>query len=323
MTHEAKWWYYLIALIPPFMGAVSYVLSKYVINDISPISLLFYRWLVALIIITPLGIKPFLTEIINIRANLRILFIIAISGVTLFNLFVYYALQYTTSTNTSIIISIFPMFVLALGVIINHDKLKKSQLYSIIFSFIGALIIVSHGRILEGLSALFSNVGDVMALAAALCWAIYVFAVKFKPTNLSFRSFAYSTFLIGTILIFPLYLVDVFYLNHTFELSILNVSVIFCLGFGVSIVGMMSLNLSILKVGSNTAAILFYLAPLFTAIMAVMILGEKLQYFHFIGMLSILLGINFPLIARFFAYKNQAYVATANVGKVNDESSAG
>ncbi len=318
MTHEAKWWHYLIALIPPFMGAVSYVLSKYVINDISPISLLFYRWLVALIILTPFAIKPFLAEIINVRTNLRIISIIAISGVTLFNLFVYYALQYTTSTNTSIIISIFPMFVLALGVIINNDKLKKSQLYSIIFSFIGVLIIVSHGRILEGLSELFSSTGDFIALAASLCWAIYVFTVKFKPTNLSFRSFAYSIFLIGTILIFPLYLVDVFYLDHTFELSMLNMSVIFCLGFGVSLIGMMSLNLSILKIGPNTSAMLFYLAPLFTAIMAVMILGEELQYFHLIGMLSILLGVNFPLISRFFAYKNRAY---ATVNKVNSESS--
>lgn len=321
MTHEARWWHYIIALIPPFMGAVSYVLSKYVINDISPISLLFYRWLVALIVLSPFAIKPFLSEIINVRANLRILSIIAISGVTLFNLFVYYALQYTTSTNTSIIISIFPMFVLALGMIINNEKLKKSQLYSIIFSFIGVLIIVSHGQILEGLSGLFSNTGDFIALAASSCWAIYVFAVKFKPTNLSFRSFAYSTFLIGTILIVPLYLVDVLYLNHVFELNMLNMSVILCLGFGVSIIGMMSLNLSISKIGPNTSAMLFYLAPLFTAIMAVMILGEELQYFHLIGIFFILLGVNFPLISRFFSYKNKTYVN--DLDKVNSKSSSG
>lgn len=135
MNHKKRSWYYCLALIPPFMGAVSYVLSKYVITEISPISLLFYRWLAALAILTPFAIKPFLAEIINIRANIRILFIIAISGVTLFNLFVYYALQYTTSTNTSIIVSIFPMIVLALGLVIDREKLRKSHIYSIIFSF--------------------------------------------------------------------------------------------------------------------------------------------------------------------------------------------
>ncbi len=309
MSHKTKWWYYGLALIPPFMGAVSYVLSKYVITEISPISLLFYRWLVALVILTPFSIKPFLAEMTNIRANLRILFIIAISGVTLFNFFVYYALQYTTSTNTSIIVSIFPMVVLALGVIINREKLRKSHLYSIIFSFIGVLIILSHGNILRGVSALFNNVGDFIALAATLCWTIYVFAVKYKPTNLSFRSFVYSTFLIGTALICPLYLLDIFYLKHVFEPTIVNISVIFCLGFGVSIIGMTSLNISIVKIGPNISAILFYLAPLFTSIMAVTILGEELQPFHLIGILSVLLGVNFPLIAHFLAHKRNTHNA--------------
>ncbi|MCF8495023.1 MAG: DMT family transporter [Rickettsiaceae bacterium] len=309
MSHKTKWWYYGVALIPPFMGAMSYVLSKYIITDISPISLLFYRWIVALAILTPFALKPFLAEIVNVRAHFRILFIIATSGVTFFNFFVYYALQYTTSTNTSIIVNIFPVVVLALGVIINQDKLRKSHLYSIIFSFIGVIIILSHGNIMQGLSSLFHNIGDFIALAATLCWAIYVFSVKYKPTNLSFRSFIYSTFLIGTILIFPLYLFDIFYLKHTFEPTMVNMSVIFCLGFGVSIIGMMVLNISIVKIGPNISAILFYFAPLFTSIMAVMVLEEKLQPFHLVGISSILLGINFPLVAHFFAYKNRVIIS--------------
>ena len=68
---------------------------------------------------------------------------------------------------------------------------------------------------------------------------------------------------------------------------------------------MISLNISIVKIGPNISAILFYFAPLFTSIMAVMILEEKLLSFHLVGISSILLGINFPLVAHFFAYKNR------------------
>ena len=306
MQPNLKWWYYIIALIPPFMGSVSYVLSKYVINDeVSPISLLFYRWLVALVILTPFAIKHFLAEISNVWINIRILSIIAISGVTLFNLFVYYALQYTSSTNISIIVSIFPALVLVFGIIISKEKPKKLQIYSIMFSFVGVVIIVSHGRILYGLSELFNNTGDFIALAAAICWAIYVFAVKFKPNNLTFLSFIYATFAIGTILIFPLYLIDVFYFKNILVLNLQNISVIFCLGFCVSIIGMLSLNLSILKIGANLSAILFYAAPLFTAIMAVTILEEQFEFFHLIGITTIFTGINLPLITRFLNNKNR------------------
>ncbi|XVN42965.1 MAG: DMT family transporter [Candidatus Rickettsia vulgarisii] len=119
------------------------------LNDISPISLLFYRWLVALIFLTPFSIRSFIFEINIIRSKIHILFVMAISGATLFNFFVYTALQHTSSTNVSIIISIFPLLVLFLGVLIDKQKLKKPQIYSILCSFIGLLIIVSKGGILS------------------------------------------------------------------------------------------------------------------------------------------------------------------------------
>jgi len=281
------------------MGALSYVLSKYVIEDIAPISLLFYRWLVALIILTPFALKVFISEFAHVRANLGILCIIAISGVALFNLFAYYAILYTSSTNTSIIISIFPIFVLAFGVLINKDKLHKVQICSILLSFAGALVIVSHGHILQDLSSLFHNIGDFISLVAALCWAVYVFAVKFKPNNLSLLSFIYSANLIGTLLIFPLYLLDIFYLGHLFEPTLRNISVIICLGFGVSVIGILCINFSIMHIGPNATSLLYYLAPVFTSLMAIMFLGEEFELFHLVGMLSILFGVNLPLIMRF------------------------
>lgn len=298
-----KWGYYIIALIPPLMGGVSYVISRYVIHDISPITLVFYRFLGALILLTPFAIRPFLKEITSIHANIRILFIMGISGVTLFNMFVYYAVHYTTSTNVSIIVSIFPVFVIGLGVVISKDKLEKTQIFSILFSFLGVLIILSQGQIFKGISTLFSNIGDFIALGAAICWAIYIFATKFKPKDMSFMSLSYAPMLIGTILILPAYLFDIYYLKNTFTINLQTLSVIFCLGLGVSIIGMMTLNVSVVKIGPNLSSILYYTAPLFTAIMAVMILNERFEFFHFIGMIIILFGINIPLLVRFLPKK--------------------
>lgn len=296
MTHNKK--YYLIALIPPFMGAASYVMSKYVIGEVSPIALLFLRWLVAVAILTPFSIRSLIAEISTVRENLRILTIIAVSGVTLFNLFSYHALQYTTSTNAAIIIGTFPIFVLALGFFINKEKLKQSEFWAIIFSFAGVLIIISRGHILEELNGLFANTGDFLSLVASLCWAIYVFSVKYKPTTLSFKAFVYSTFLIGTLLILPIYLFDILYLDNVFKMNLTNVSIIFFLGFGVSIVGMSAFSVSILKLGPVLSSTIYYLAPVFTSIMAVMFLGEKLQAFHVVGMMAVVFGINLPFIVH-------------------------
>lgn len=297
---KSNLWCYFVAMIPPFMGAVSYVTSKYVINEISPISLLFFRWIVAVIILTPFLARNFYNDLAIIKSNIGVIFITAISGVTCFNLFLYHALQFTSSTSASIIVSLFPIFVLFLGVIVNKDSLHKTQISAIILSFLGVLIIVTHGNILSEISSLFSNFGDFLALAAAACWAIYTFTVKFKPTDISFYSYIYSTFLIGTILLLPLYLFDLFYLDNSFEPNLTIISVIFCLGFGVSIIGMLSFNSTILKIGPNLSSIFYYLAPLFTAILAIIILDEKIEYFHMVGMALILFGINFPMVVKYF-----------------------
>lgn len=247
---ELKWYYYIIALVSPFTNAANYVLSKYVIDEVSPITLLFFRWLCALLILTPFAIKLFIREFNNIRANWRILFIMAISGIVLFNFFTYLALRYTTSTNVSIIISIFPILVLVLGAIIDKQKLVPSQIYSILFSFTGVIIIVTKGDILQGVTNLFSNSGDFITLAASASLAIYVFAAKFKPPNLSYYSFLYSIILISTMLILPVYLLDIFYFQIVSEINILNVGVIFCIAIG-ALIGLMALNLTVVKIGAH------------------------------------------------------------------------
>ena len=280
------------------MGSLSYVVSKYVLNDISPIALLFYRWFSALVMLAPFAIGGFISEFQKIRAHIGIVTILAASGVTFFNFFVYYSLQYTTSTNTSIVVSLFPIFVLFLGVAIYKDKLQKLQLLSMTLALIGAVIIISHGNILKGVEGLFHNIGDFIALAAAVCFAIYFVAFKSKPNNISFYSFTYATFLIGTIMILPLYLFDVFYLKHTFAINAQNVSAIIFLGLAVSIICMIIMNVSVLKIGPNLTSILFYITPLSTALSAVTVLGEKFETFHLVGMSLIVVGVNLPVIWR-------------------------
>ncbi len=298
MEKKTNFWFYIIALLPPLMGAMSFIVSKYGINEISPISLLFYRWVVAILVLTPFVFNSFIAEYKNIRFNIRILSLIAVSGVTLFNFFLYYSLRYTTPINSSIIASLFPIILLFLGAVINGEKINKIQIISIILALIGAVIIISHGCVFDGISSLFSNLGDFLALAAATCFAFYFFTVKLKPQNISFYPFLYSTFLIGTILILPLYLFDVFYLGNLLEINARNIIVISSIGIGVSVIGTVSLNQTILRFGSTATSVLFYLTPMFTAIMAVVFLNEEFEFFHFIGMFFILFGVNFPLICK-------------------------
>ena len=302
MNNKVPYWYYIVALYLPLTGAVGFVLSKYIIDDISPIQFLFYRWVIAFIVFTPFAIRSFIKELQIIKANWKILSIISLSGVTLFHIFAYYSVKHTTSTNSSIVVDIFPIFVLFLGVFVNKDKLDKIQLLSIILASIGAIVIISHGHILEGVENLFHNIGDFIALIAAMFFAIYIFATKFKPANLSFYSFVYATFLIGIIAFLPIYLFDIFYLENTLNFDLQTIVSLCVLAFGINVIGTITMNFSILNIGPNITSILFYLTPVFTALIAVMVLDEKFEYFHIVGMSFIIFGINLPIITKRLGY---------------------
>jgi len=291
------------------MGAVSNVISKYSVGDISPISLAFYRWLVATFVMTPFLMRGFLREFDKIVAIKSLVFLVALTGVTLFNIFVYYAMHYTSTTSVAIVTSMFPIFVMLFGLCINKDRLKLVQVISIILASVGALVIVTKGDIAAELSELFSNYGDFLALIATISYGIYTFAFRSKPEDVSFYSFSYATFLLGTIMLFPFYMFDIFYLENSLEVNLQNVSAILCLGVAVSVVGMLVFNMTILKLGYNLASIIFYLMPAFTAIMATTLLHEDIEHFHFIGMMLILVGVNLPITAQYIRKKDEALYA--------------
>jgi drug/metabolite transporter (DMT)-like permease len=96
------------------------------------------------------------------------------SGVTAYQFLENAAIHYTNASNVSIIVSVCPLFTALLARLLFRER-TLSPFFFVGFALaIGGIVLVAT----DGVSELHLNpVGDLMALGAAVCWAVYSMAV--------------------------------------------------------------------------------------------------------------------------------------------------
>lgn len=280
----------LLAVFATLIWAGNFIIARGVIDSIPPVTLAFYRWLTATVIIFPFAWKHFVPQLALIRNHLSFFLLTAITGVSMFNTFVYIAGHYSTAINLALIgTTTSPIMSVFLAALILKEKLSVSRIAGMSICVAGILILLSEGKLSKLLSLSFSR-GDLWILAAALAFAVYNIMVRKKPVGMNPLNFLFATFLIGTILLIPFYLVELGN-KGGFIPSIANLSVILYLGLGTSVIAFICWNAAIMRLGAGRTALFGNLIPVFSSIAAVFILHEKITVVHIVSFGIVIAGL--------------------------------
>lgn len=277
-------------LLPPLFWAGNFIVGKAVSYQHIPIGLSFWRWFLATLIFTPFVIKSIFRQKEIIKKNLPNIIILSFLSISSFNTLAYISLLYTTATNATILNSLIPIFILIIASLFFKERISKFQITGIFISLIGVMIILTKLNI-NILIHISFNKGDIWMLFAALDWAMYSLLLKYlRPKELEAMTFLGVMMIIGTILLFPLYLYNPF--NE--HLITLNKDVIYALLYIAifpSIISYLAWNYGLHKIGAATGGQYIHLMPIFGALMAVVFLGEKIHLYHILGGFCIGLGL--------------------------------
>lgn len=283
----------------------NYVVARGLHEKITPVTLAFFRWVTATLVLAPIAYRQVKSNWPIIKKNIPYLTITALLGVTLFNTLIYVAGRYSSAMNLAIIgTSAAPIFVLVLAALFLKEKATRLQVAGTLICVAGILLLISGGN-LQQLQQFSLSVGDGWILSAALAFAIYTLLVRRKPKSLSPLAFLFAIFFIGTLLLLPPFMVDS-YNGLTFQWSADMVLVFLYLGVGASVGAFLSWNLAIQKIGPARTALFANLIPVFSTIEAMLILGEKGTAVVIVSMLVILTGLaiaNGSLLRQLFLKK--------------------
>ena len=257
--------------------------------EIPPFTLNFYRWTFAWLILAPFTLKEIFQKIEYILENLKLILILGITSITIFNSIVYYSLNFTQVINGVLMISTIPVMIIFFSWIFKIEKTNFYQILGVIFSLLGVMVIVTKAD-LDKLLNLNFNKGDLWMVVAMLSWAMYSALLRKKKFELSQISLLQTIISAGLILLLPAYLIE---MSLGYRLNI-HLPFILTLSYVVLFPGLASFFFwikGISIIGSNRSGIFLHLMPIFSTIMAILIFKEKFMVFHFIGAVLIITGV--------------------------------
>lgn len=279
-----------LAIAASVIWSGNFIISRYAIHLVGPISLAFFRWSIATITMLPFAYKNFRNEFDIFKKNATYFILMGLIGFAIYNTLIYTAGHYTTAINMALIGSIIhPIVATTLAAIFVNEKLTWKSITGISLGLVGITLLITKGD-LTNLSHLQFSSGDLWMVAAGFCFGTYNVFVRRKPSGISNNSFLLALFGIGAIILLPFSFYEMKYIQQPVFNSQLLWSVLY-IGIGNSTIAYFLWNSAIHKLGAGKASLFGTLIPLLSALEAVWLLNEQFNIFQIISGLIIISGI--------------------------------
>lgn len=280
---------FFLLTLPPLFWAGNFIIGRSVRGEIPPLTLSFYRWVIALVLLLPFAVRAIKNDLNQYWQNRWLILLTSITGISAFNSLIYYGLQFTTATNGIILNSFIPLLISLICWLIFHQKLSTKSWLGMGISFCGVLMIVSHGK-WQTLYEMSFNHGDLIIFVAMVCWAIYTLGLKHLPNTMNRLGLTSVQMAIGLIILIPFYWSEVSngQFPHWNTHAILSMAYI---GVVPSVLAYLLYSTAVEKMGPTKAGLSIHLLPVFGVILSLLFLGESFHWFQAAGMFLIFSGI--------------------------------
>jgi len=280
---------YLLLAVAVLFWAGNWVFARALRNDVPPVALAFWRWSVALVILTPFAYRHVHRQWRIIAGSWRILALLALLATVFQHIPVYIGLRETTATNGALLNSVTPVLILLLSRLLFKERLSLMQAAGVSISLLGVAVILTAGDF-AALALLQLNRGDLWVLLATLAWAIYTVCLRWRPVELNLLAMLWMISAIGVVAMVPFYAWEIS-MGRTLNATPEVLGALLYIGALSTVVSYVFWNRAVQEVGANRAGPFMYLMLIYTPLLAIVFIGERLHLYHLIGCVLILGGI--------------------------------
>ena len=264
------------------------IASRLAVGEISPMLLIFFRWGFVVVILLSLYWRQMIDEWPIIRPRLKWLLIMGGCGLSLFNAFFYIAAHSTTAVNLGIIQSTMPGMILLGSFMFFGDRINGLQFSGLLLTLLGVGVIVTQGSF-EQLMKLTFNHGDLLMIFACSFYAMYTVGLKSRPKISGMVMLAYFS-VAAFLMTIPLMIFESF-IYGTVMPGVKGFAIVFYIAIVPSFLSQIFFMRGVDLIGPGSAGLYANLVPIFSAIMAVLLLSEEFALFHLAAMLLVFGGI--------------------------------
>ena len=220
------------------------------------------------------------------RRDLVELVALGIVGHFLYQYFFIGGLALTSVANSSLMLAATPVVIALLSAVLGHERISARHWTGAALSMLGIYIVVGHNVDLAG----HGITGDLMMVAAVLCWAVYTLGSRrlisrHSPVGVTGLSMTIGTLVYAPVMWGHVRAVDWASVSVRTWISLVYSS-IFALGVAYTI-----WYAGVRQIGGARTSVYSNVIPLVAMATAVIFLGESLTATNVIGAIAVLLGV--------------------------------
>jgi drug/metabolite transporter (DMT)-like permease len=284
----------LLVVIPAFFGT-NMLVARAVAGDIPPVALAFWRWTLVFALLAPWTVRPLWRQRHAVRREWRDLALLGAFGMGVCGAFVYVGAETTTATNIGLNFGASPILIVLLTGLGGHERLTQRQLAGVVASLAGVLVLIFRGDP-AALLAVRLVPGDLWIACASAAWAGYAVILRYRPSALDPATRFAAVTLYGCAIMAPFHLAealagDLPAVDPTTRAGAITLGAIALVAVVPGIGAYQGYARIQRTLGAATTGLVLYLTPLYTALLAWLLLDEALDPYHLVGAALILPGI--------------------------------
>ncbi len=277
---RAKFIFYLVGANVLWAG--NYLAGRILRLSMGPFTLNAIRWIISALILWMIVSRR--GEHVPLRREWKAFLLLGIFGMVLFSSFTYWGLSMVPAGEAGLLAGFTPLAVLIAGFLIAHDRVRIWQWLMVAVSIVGEILLLGGAASSSGGSVF----GALVLVAAALSWGIYTalgrrYRHRFSPLVLTTGAAIWGA--IPSIMLGAMNLA-----THRVDLSLGSFVALLYVSTMASVIAFMMWSAGVNQLGSGTAAPYLNLLPVFTALLAVLLLHERLSSSQLEGGLVVVAG---------------------------------
>lgn len=287
--YERRVLYHAVAFLVVAIWGSTFVFTKLLLlGGFSPAQIFTLRFIIAYAMLLVFCLWRGIRWLCDSWKDELLMLGLGISGGSLYFLAENEAMNHTTTTNTSLIVCLCPLFAsLLIGLFYKSQRLNRTQIIGTIIAATGLVVVVMNGHFVLHLSPL----GDTLAFIACLCWAVY--SLLMIPANSKYDTIFVTrkVFFYGLLSMIPYF---IFFpglnVQKLFEQPALLWNLLF-LGCVASTFCFLTWNWVMKKLGAIIVTNYVYFNPVTTILFAWLLLSEPITGYFIFGTVLILVGM--------------------------------
>ena len=284
---------HLMAFVTVAIWGSTFVFTKMLLlNGLSPAQIFTLRFMIAYVLLLAFELATRRQSFRLVSRSWRdelMLLLLGVSGGSLYFLTENAAMLYTTATNTSLIVCSCPLFAMLLIALVyrKSERFTGVQVVGSLLACLGMAVVVMNGHFVLHLSP----VGDLLAFAACLCWAVYSLLMKAVTERYSTFFITRKVFFYGLLTILPYYVVFPGFPSVEVIFSRGVIWNLLFLSVVASMVCFLVWNWVIRRLGAVITTNWVYFNPITTILFAWWLLHEQITPWFLLGTVLILTGM--------------------------------